>query len=138
MVKVQEIYGSWLSQYEWTYWTTCTTRYQLTLPSARRLMQRFWNNTDLVKSGAARMFWCAEPFDTRVGYHTHALIKFNDILSLKNVAEIYQFACGNVDISKDQWHRIDLKPYNSKLGAGYYCGKYITKNLADFDFWERN
>lgn len=135
--KIQEIYGSWLSDYQWTYWATFTTRYQLTLPSARRLMHRLWNNKDFIQAGSSRFFWCAEPFDTRTGYHTHGLLYVPDVLTKKNVSIIFQHACGNLDISTEEWHRVQLQTYNPKLGAGYYCGKYITKNLADYDMWER-
>jgi hypothetical protein len=135
--KVQNSYGQWLGQYEWSYFCTFTTRYSLSLPSARRLMHRFWTMDDLVKSGKAQLFWCAEPFDTREGYHTHGLLKTDEIITKNDLGKIYQVACGNVNVTKDQWHRLQLRNYNNKLGASYYCGKYITKNLADYDIWKR-
>jgi len=100
-------------------------------------MHRFWTMDDLVKTGRGQFFWCAEPFDTREGYHTHGLIITDEILSKNDLGSIYQVACGNVDKRKDQWHRLQLRDYNKKLGASYYCGKYITKHLADYDIWKR-
>lgn len=135
--KVQNSYGEWLGQYEWSYFCTFTTRYQLTLPSARRLMYRFWDMNELKRVGGCQFFWCAEPFDTRVGYHTHGLIRVNSIISKNDLGLLYQVACGNKEKLKGEWHRLQLMNYNQKLGASYYCGKYITKQLADYDFWER-
>jgi hypothetical protein len=86
------------------------------------------------------MFWAAEPFDTREGQHTHALVKIVPHLpiSTKMFCDIYQVAAGNVDIRKDQWHRVQVQKYNKRLGASHYCGKYITKTLSDYDFWGGN
>ena len=135
--KIQNSYGEWLSQYEWSYFCTFTTRYQLTLPSARRLMYRFWDMNELKRVGSCQFFWCAEPFDTRVGYHTHGLIRVDSIISKNDLGLLYQVACGNKEQLRGEWHRLQLMNYNQKLGASYYCGKYITKQLADYDFWER-
>lgn len=130
-----QAYGKWLGQYDWDYFCTFTTRYQLTLPSARRLMWRFWDMKELKTFRSSRLFWAAEPFDTRVGYHTHALLKVPEGMPFKMLTEIYQVAAGNVSLSKSDWHRVQFKPYNKNLGATYYCGKYITKRLADYDMW---
>jgi len=137
MTKIQDSYGQWLSQYDWSYWITFTTRYTLTLPSGRRLMERFWNHTDFKRTGNARLFWCAEPFDLREGYHLHGLLKCNGIITIKMIAQIHNYACGNVDLRKEDWHRIQVQRYDSKLGAGHYVAKYITKRLADYDILER-
>jgi hypothetical protein len=66
------------------------------------------------------------------------------------IAQIHNYACGNVECSKKDWHRIQVQRYNPKLGAGYYVAKYITKTLRkspnnadkgvleqDFDMYER-
>jgi len=131
--KVQNTYGEWLGNYEWSYWTTLTTRYELTLPSARRLAEGYYKH--LSKAGGCTMFWAAEPFDCKDGYHLHALLRVPDILPYNFLVNTYQFVCGNKEASKDEWHRIQLMKYNKKLGASYYCGKYITKNLSDYDFF---
>lgn len=87
-----------------------------------------------------RMFWAAEPFDTRIGYHLHGLMRIrNDLavtLPFKMICEMYQVAAGNTEIEKSKWHRVQLMKYNRKLGASYYCGKYITKELADYDIFQ--
>jgi hypothetical protein len=137
-------YGDWLQNFEWTYWCTFTTRYTLSLPSARRLMWRMFDMRASASKSSPKiiqdMFWAAEPFDTREGQHTHALVKIVPHLpiSTKMFCDIYQVAAGNVDIRKDQWHRVQVQKYNKRLGASHYCGKYITKTLSDYDFWGGN
>lgn len=130
--NVQTSYGKWLGQYDWTYWTTMTTRYELSLPSARRIAEGYYKH--LSKAGGCRMFFAVEPFDCRNGYHLHALIKVPDVLPYNFMVNTYQFVCGNKDHSKADWHRIQLMKYNDKRGASYYLGKYITKTLSDYDF----
>ena len=136
-------YGEWLGQYEWDYFCTFTTRYPLTLKSARRLMYRFFDMRASADKNSPRlierMFWAAEPFDTREGYHTHGLMRIRNDLAVtvpfKMITEMYQVAAGNADLEKSKWHRIQLRKYNKKLGATYYCGKYITKELSDYDMY---
>lgn len=137
MAKLKEkshlAYGQWLKDYDWSFWATMTTKYELTLPSARRAAEGFYKQVG--KAGDFRMFWCAEPFDVRDGYHLHALIHVSDLLPYKFLVDAYQVVTGNKELSKDRWNRIQLRKYNPKLGAGYYVSKYITKNLADYDFY---
>jgi hypothetical protein len=134
--KVQA-YGEWLGQFDWDYYCTFTTNYQLSLKSARRLMHRFYDMNDFKKLGGISLFWAAEPFDTKYGYHTHGLLKAPDGVPIKFLSEIYQVAAGNVSLSQANWHKVDFVPYNNKLGATYYCGKYITRDSADYDIWKR-
>jgi hypothetical protein len=132
-----QAYGKWLGQYDWDYYCTFTTNYELTLKSARRLMFRFYDMNDFKRLGSTRLFWAAEPFDTKYGYHTHGLLKVPYGVPINFISDIYQVAAGNISKSKSNWHKVDLAPYDKKLGATYYCGKYITRFFADYDFWER-
>lgn len=137
-------YGEWLQNYEWSYWCTFTTRYSLTIPSARRLMWRFYDmrtsKDKLSPKLVDTIFWASEPFDAREGHHTHALVKTTPHLpiSIKMLIEAYQVAAGNKDIIKSEWHRVQIQTFNKRLGASHYCGKYITKTLSDYDYWQRN
>lgn len=140
-------YANWLNQNEWNYWATFTTKYELTLPSARRAMQRQFNLMN--KFGPTRIFWAAEPFDTKEGFHTHALIQVSDRIRFQDIIECWQIASGNrpkigTSLSaarkarregeKSNWNRVDLQVYDPKIGAGNYVSKYITKRGSDYDF----
>lgn len=123
--------GAWLSSQEWSYYATFTTGYELTVSSARRAMHRIHDNLDRI--APCQMFWAAEPFDVKEGYHTHALLKVNEGMSYKSIIDLWQ------KVSKggknNRWNRIDVQSYDKEKGAGYYLGKYITKRLSDYDFF---
>lgn len=130
--KFKNAYGQWLSEYEWSHWGTLTTRYELTLKSARRITDGFYK--ELARAGETRLFWCAEPFDCKEGFHMHCLIKVPEMLTFKNVIDTYQVMSGNKHIEKGaKWNRIELEKFNKGLGACGYVSKYITKELADYD-----
>lgn len=126
--QIQE-FGGWLSGIEWSHYATFTTGYELTIPAARRAMHRLHDNLDRI--APASMFWAAEPFDAKEGYHTHALLNINSALTFKNVVDIWQKVSKG---GKGKWNRVDLQKFDKEKGAGYYLSKYITKNLTDYDF----
>lgn len=66
-------YSEWLQGMKWTWFVTWTTPYELTLPSARRLVERTahaWRELD----HSVRVFWVAERFELKDGYHLHGLV----------------------------------------------------------------
>jgi hypothetical protein len=130
-VRYKEEFGKWLQPIPWSYWATPTTGYELTLPSARRAMHRLHNALD--KHSPCTMVWVAEPFDTKTGYHTHALIQTD--LPFKAVVDTWQQVSGNTKFQRgEKWNRIQLEDYDQSKGAAYYIGKYMSKKLSDFDF----
>ncbi len=136
MTKVQQSFGTWLGSHSWTHWGTFTTPYTLTLPSARRLMERFGT----MRVGAVgspkvvkRLFWAAEPFDCREGYHTHALVQIAEGMPYKAAINAFQVASGNKDLGKAKWARVQLSAYDPEQAACFYVSKYISKKLADYD-----
>jgi hypothetical protein len=140
MTKVQNAFGEWLQSYTWTHWATFTTPYTLTLPSARRLMQRFGEMRVSPAPGSKkvvkRLFWAAEPFDCKEGYHTHALVEIDEGMPYKAVLNAYQIASGNKKISKTKWSRVQMSAYNPQKAAAFYLSKYISKKLADYDLMD--
>jgi hypothetical protein len=137
---VNESYAEWLGSFEWDYFCTFTTPYNLTLKSARRLMEKF--HTDLKAGGSSPFFWVAEPFDVKEGYHTHALLKVPECYQFIHLVQLWQVASGcrnmkreNEKGEKVKVHaRVEYRKYNPKLGARHYVGKYMMKSGADYDF----
>src|SRR6202012_2871563 len=75
MNKVTIKYGEWLNSMPWGFYCTLTTRYSMSVRAARRTAERLFSH--LQKNvGNVRLFWVAEPFDTKYSYHLHALIFF--------------------------------------------------------------
>lgn len=89
-------------------------------------MGRFYN---VLGDECGALLWASEPFDTKEGFHTHAMLKtFGDI---QWVAKAWQIASAGAKYGKN--NRIDIQRYNPKLGANFYVGKYIGKRLSDWD-----
>ena len=153
--QILNAYANYLGTLDWDYFATFTTGYELTLKSARRAMERFHYKIDRDHNGST-LFWVAEPFECKDGFHTHALLKLNDrdLVDEKRRIVFSQVADGTVcsydiketgfDVVKNTWqyvtkaneqnyNRIELKRYNAKLGAKHYVGKYILKSRCDYD-----
>lgn len=125
-----DVFGGFLEQTEWTYWCTFTTKWELTLPSARRMASKIYTKFcgaigqgDLFQLENPAMFWAAEPFDLRNGYHIHALIRTG-----ADAKQIYEWC-------KEKYGRAQVIKFQPNKGATSYCGKYITKRLSDYDYW---
>ena len=152
--QILNSYANYLGTFDWDYFATFTTGYELTLKSARRSMGRFHDKMN--NYGGSTLFWVAEPFECKDGYHTHALLKLNDrdLVDEKRRIVFSSVADGTVcsydikesgfDVVKNTWqyvtraneqnyNRIELKRYNAKLGAKHYVGKYILKSRCDYD-----
>lgn len=129
-------WADWINTMDWNYYCTFTTRYPLSLKSARRLMERFYS---FIKksNNKVKLFWVAEPFDLNVGYHLHALIDISDsnsditpnhFLTIKNVWQLLSKG----GKGKENNYTV-IKPYNKKLGGNYYVAKYMMQRDADYD-----
>ena len=123
--------AEFLSQKEWTHWVTLTTRSNLSLASARRAMIRFVN---ILKSKgiSIQCFFASEPFDSKVGYHIHALINAKTENIELNV--FYEIIFSWRQAIREFDARVTNSPYNPKLNATGYTSKYIQKNLSDYDY----
>lgn len=141
-VKRIDDYAKWIDSQKWDFWCTFTTGYTLTLKSARRLMERYHDinrRCDIV----TRLFWVAEPFELKDGYHTHALMSVKSELpkdiELEMLKHNFQYASGRKVIANisgkleyDKWHHIFLAKYNKRKGsAGGYCSKYVMKEQSN-------
>lgn len=138
--STQQAYADWLQKFKFTHFVTLTTPYTLTTNSARRLVQRWFDK--LQKHGyQPTIFWVAEKFECKDGYHIHLLLKVNKKVLPHHefvfLCELYQICAGtskykNVDGKYTrQWSRIDIKAFNPKMDAGGYVTKYVTKENAN-------
>jgi len=146
--KSKKAYVSWLEAQEWTFFITGSTRYELTLKSLRRLMERWF---EVVKTDGSRLFWAGEKFELKDGYHGHGLLYIpNDRLEIdpdniflfQRLVDAWQLMTGNkavanhngkIEWSKEGWNALHLKRFEKKRGGGGYCSKYVFKEGADYD-----
>jgi len=115
----------------WSWWCTFTTGYELTMNSARRSMNRLYET--MHKESPTVMMWCAEPFDVKEGFHTHAMVSTN--LSFDRLCKMWQVSSAGVKYGKH--NRLKLVKYDSDKGAGHYISKYISKKLSDWDIYHQ-
>ena len=130
---VLSAWGSWLDQRQWQLFTTLTTNRELTLPGARRSVNKLASY--LKENGyPAEIFWAAEPFDLKEGYHLHGLIRFADLERSDDNRPAYSYLVnGWRQITSDKNARIHSKRYDPGKGANHYVGKYISKTRSDYD-----
>jgi hypothetical protein len=146
--KVKKCYVSYLETLPWTYFITGSTRYELTLKSTRRLAERWF---EAIKTNGSILFWVAEKFECKDGYHMHGLLYIpnpykedtGNVFLFQRLVDHWQLATGNkalsidksnrVEWDKEKWNALNLKRYDKKRGAGGYCAKYVFKRDADYD-----
>lgn len=128
-------YGDWLNTFQWHYYCTFTTRYQLSKPAARRSMARLQEVLYQQYMDKPTIFWVAEPFDTRYGCHLHALLHIKGkvpqtITHIKNAWQIVSKGKG-----LKEYNNTTIKEYDPKLGGHYYVSKYLFKPYSDYDYY---
>jgi hypothetical protein len=140
------------------WFATLTTQYKLTLPSARRAVQRF---VSVVKRNGNKIVvcWFAERYELKDGFHLHALVastatrkELNEswaIATRANKTHALQIANDNniaitdaIFADDNEPHlrelmqsRSNFQPLKRGLKGGAYASKYITKggNVTDYD-----
>jgi hypothetical protein len=96
------------------------------------------------------VFWAAEEFDVREGFHFHALMKFEhhakeyretlfggrEVIGTKSIdATMRKQDVFNWYFQKyGRCQLIDNTEPDRQLKASHYVSKYITKRITDYDF----
>jgi hypothetical protein len=138
-------YIDWLDTYEWSFWCTLTTPYQLTQKSGRRRVEAFHKMLKNLSNGQCILFFVLEPFGLKEGFHIHCLIQlpesFHEPHNFQNIIDTWQICVGTYkhimndkgERIREQHSRIDLKKYKKDISASGYCTKYIMKGDSDYD-----
>lgn len=124
--------ASFLSEKEWTYWVTLTTRSPLSLSSARRGVIRLVNILK-IRVNFNECFFASEPFDCKVGYHIHMLI--NASVKTDNTDMLYEIRSSWREAMREPNARVSVSTYNPNGNATGYISKYIQKWLSDYDYY---
>lgn len=124
-------FANWLESENFDTFATFTTKHELSLQGARRMAERFHRAFDLLK-----MFWVAEPFDTRCGYHFHALLNTHDRNGIVNYkrTELFNWWTHEKEYGRSDFQKIN-KAFNQIDWTPEYITKYWSKFLSDFDFY---
>lgn len=130
-----KVYGEFLEKTNWTFYCTLTTSYSLTLNSARRCVERYHESLKFNFGIENQIFWIAEPFDCKYGYHLHALIKLNCLrpLEQKNTLnKAWQLVTRGSYGKSYNWSIFDT--YKPNNGGNYYVSKYIGRDDIEYGF----
>ena len=129
-----EAYGKHLTDYQWTFFGTLTTNYELSLRNCRTLADRFY--AALSKNFTVSFFWIAEEFEARDGCHLHVLFKLHDTIPLtefrKTCKEIWRGVSGNKE--DNHKHRVDLRYYSANYRGAFYLSHKLNKPMVDYDY----
>jgi len=132
--SIIDAYGNWLNTFDWDYYCTFTTRYQLSLKSARRYMPKLQCLLSHGQEIPPIIFWVAEPFDAKYGCHLHALVLIENKssktkTSIKNAWQVVSKGKG-----AKEYNNTTIKKYDPTKGGHFYVSKYLHKNSSDYDF----
>lgn len=128
-------WGEWLNTMEWDFFCTFTTPYSLSKDAAVNSMARLKNHLTSQNGVEPIIFYVVEPFDSKYGYHLHALMKDN-----------CKDEHGRVPLIKEAWQKVSrgkygkdnrfttIVPYIRNLGGNYYVSKYLHRYNAEYGF----
>lgn len=142
---MKDEYINWINDLDWSFFTTLTTKYELTQKSARRAVERFHRHLKEISDNQCKIFFVTEKYEVKDGFHVHALIdlpdKFHEFIWYNKIIASWQLAVGTFHKKPDEngflqdqkSSRIDLQKYDKIKGARGYCAKYIFKKNTDYD-----
>lgn len=152
--QTKDAMAGFLDKISFDYFCTFTTRRPVSLYATRRIAEKV---CDHVGAGHEwSVFWAAEEFDVRDGFHFHALMKqpVENLPGTKGElvakgGKLWTVWEGEPARSNDyakmdlfNWYfqkygrcqLIDNREPDRQLAASHYISKYITKKITDYDF----
>lgn len=139
-IGLTDAYTEMVSQFNPDYFCTFTTQHQLTLPSARRAMVNYSFALRRLMAREERLFlfWVAEPFELKEGFHTHGLLSVPSTFKNGEGFQTLRKAWTKASGSKAGGARAQFSPVRSNIEAVRYVTKYTTKTQTDWDIVRAN
>jgi hypothetical protein len=128
-------YGNFLGQTNWTFYCTLSTQNSLSVKSAQRYIERTHEQLQTYYNLETQMYWVAEPFDSKYGFHLHCLVKFDTTEAHKYKKELikaWQIVTKGSYGKKYNWTTI--VPYDANLGGRFYVVKWIDRDDIEYGF----
>lgn len=102
-------------------------------------MERFFDRAKrkLPTQSGLTLFWVAEKFECKDGYHLHGLLNYS--LQAITGVEVYDVLNDAYQVTSaaqkaGKRFRVAFNRYDPKRAAAKYCAKYLAKSCADYDF----
>lgn len=128
-------YGNFLGQTNWTFYCTLSTTYPLNIKIAQRYIEMTHEQLQTNFNLKTQIYWVAEPFDSKYGFHLHCLVKFDNKEPHKYkkvLIKAWQIVTKGSYGEKYNW--TSIVPYDANLGAKYYVVKFIGRNDIEYGF----
>ena len=128
-------YGKYLGLTDWTFYCTLSTHYSLRVKSAQRYIEKTHEQLEHNFNLKTQMYWVAEPFDSKYGFHIHCLVKFSckdPLEHKKDLIKAWQRVTKGKNGKKYNW--TNIVPYDPKLGGKFYVVKGIGRNDVEYGF----
>lgn len=128
-IEVRQGYEGIIDRYSWDLFATGTFSYEVTKKEAVYKVKKYFKNTESRLRSPLPRFWVLEPHKNINSYHVHFLL-----CGVKNINE-------NVpQILFNQWRKISGRgrfrsdKYDPSRNVSSYLSKYLTKDIAYYDF----
>jgi hypothetical protein len=131
-------FAEMLKGHTWDYFGTFTSEYPLSLPAARKIMAQYY---EVLKKYNGKLFWIAEEFSDRDGFHIHALIavpkQSANIMFLGN--QYFVNVWNNLTLGRlgGMSHRSLVQRFDAARKAGLYLTKDMLTGKVDYDFYRK-
>lgn len=120
--ETKDALAGFLDKINFDYFCTFTTRKPVSLFATRRIAEKVCEYVDAGHSSS--VFWAAEEFDVRDGFHFHALMRTD--VNRMQIFDWYFRKYGRCDL-------IDNREPERQKAASHYVAKYVTKRITDYD-----
>ena len=128
-------YGNFLAQINWTFYCTLSTHYPLSVKSAQRFIEKTHEQLQLNFNLKNQIYWVAEPFDSKYGFHIHCLVKFDcdePHKHKKDLIRAWEIVTKGSYGKKYNW--TSISPYEANLGGRFYVVKGIFRKDVEYGF----
>lgn len=133
--RVVNEYGNFLGQTNWTFYCTLTTHFPLSVKNAQSYIERTHELLESKFKLNTQIYWVAEPFDSKYGFHLHCLVKFNCEEPHKHKKELikaWQIVTNGSYGKKYNW--TSIVPYDANLGGKFYVVKGMDRKDVEYGF----
>ena len=135
MKTVENQYGSFLTQFDWTLYSTISFNVPLKQPTIRRHMTNLFNELKQ-NYGTSTMYWKNEFHSDMKRVHSHCLIKTSDTTLTKKFIDKYwnrHYGESHTVFYDDEFNQSNQSgKYTIGTGCPFYCTKFITDRRLDW------
>ena len=137
MKTIEQQYGTFVSQFNWTLYSTISFKVPLKQSTIRRHMTTLFNE---LKQNycTSTMYWISEFHSDMNRFHSHCLIKTSDPQRTKKFIDKYwnrHYGDSLTEPYDHEFNQSQNSKYKMGTGCSFYCTKFITDRRLDYDIF---